>query len=136
MEIIQELEREFGLALIATAPSVRYRIETVQGETIEIDNPQAPAGGRHRHDVGALRPGVDLRAHRVHGRIYKLAQEARGEHRSVEHIKRVHLTFDFPLAEIIVDFYDRLKSSRAATRRSTTTSSSSGRPSWSSSTSS
>ena len=40
MEIIQErLEREFGLALIATAPSVRYRIETVQGETIEIDNP-------------------------------------------------------------------------------------------------
>jgi GTP-binding protein LepA len=45
------------------------------------------------------------------GSIYKLAQEARGEHRSVEHIgKRVHLTFDFPLAEIIVDFYDRLKS--------------------------
>jgi GTP-binding protein LepA len=45
------------------------------------------------------------------GGIYKLAQEARGEHRSVEHIgKRVHLTFDFPLAEIIVDFYDRLKS--------------------------
>ena len=45
------------------------------------------------------------------GAIYKLAQEARGEHRSVEHIgKRVHLTFDFPLAEIIVDFYDRLKS--------------------------
>jgi GTP-binding protein LepA len=45
------------------------------------------------------------------GAIYKLAQEARGVHRSVEHIgKRVHLTFDFPLAEIIVDFYDRLKS--------------------------
>jgi len=45
------------------------------------------------------------------GTVYKLAQEARGEHKAVEHIgKRVHLTFDFPLAEIIVDFYDKLKS--------------------------
>jgi GTP-binding protein LepA len=113
MEIIQErLEREFGLALIATAPSVRYRIDTVQGGTIEIDNPaKLPAVG----DIVTMSEpyvrGSIFVPTEFMGAIYKLAQEARGEHRSVEHIgKRVHLTFDFPLAEIIVDFYDRLKS--------------------------
>ena len=113
MEIIQErLEREFGLALIATAPSVRYRIDSVQGETIEIDNPaKLPLVG----DIVTMSEpyvrGSIFVPTEFMGAIYKLAQEARGEHRSVEHIgKRVHLTFDFPLAEIIVDFYDRLKS--------------------------
>jgi GTP-binding protein LepA len=113
MEIIQErLEREFGLALIATAPSVRYRIDSVQGETIEIDNPaKLPLIG----DIVTMSEpyvrGSIFVPTEFMGAIYKLAQEARGEHRSVEHIgKRVHLTFDFPLAEIIVDFYDRLKS--------------------------
>ena len=113
MEIIQErLEREFGLALIATAPSVRYRIETVQGETIEIDNPAKlpPVGDIVTMSEPYVRGSIFVPTEFM-GAIYKLAQEARGEHRSVEHIgKRVHLTFDFPLAEIIVDFYDRLKS--------------------------
>jgi GTP-binding protein LepA len=113
MEIIQErLEREFRLALIATAPSVRYRVVTTEGETIEIDNPARLPG------TGAIE---DIQEPYVHGSlflptefmgpVYKLCQEARGEHRAVEHIgRRVHLRFDFPLAEIIVDFYDRLKS--------------------------
>jgi GTP-binding protein LepA len=113
MEIIQErLEREFGLALIATAPSVRYRIETVQGETIEIDNPAKlpPVGDIVSMSEPYVRGSIFVPTEFM-GAIYKLAQEARGVHRSVEHIgKRVHLTFDFPLAEIIVDFYDRLKS--------------------------
>jgi GTP-binding protein LepA len=113
MEIIQErLEREFGLALIATAPSVRYRLETVQGETIEIDNPSKlpPVGDIVTMSEPYVRGSIFVPTEFM-GSIYKLAQEARGEHRSVEHIgKRVHLTFDFPLAEIIVDFYDRLKS--------------------------
>ena len=113
MEIIQErLEREFGLALIATAPSVRYRIETVQGETIEIDNPAKlpPVGDIVAMSEPYVRGSIFVPTEFM-GAIYKLAQEARGVHRSVEHIgKRVHLTFDFPLAEIIVDFYDRLKS--------------------------
>ena len=113
MEIIQErLEREFGLALIATAPSVRYRIETIQGETIEIDNPSKlpPVGDIVTMSEPYVRGSIFVPTEFMGG-IYKLAQEARGEHRSVEHIgKRVHLTFDFPLAEIIVDFYDRLKS--------------------------
>jgi GTP-binding protein LepA len=113
MEIIQErLEREFGLALIATAPSVRYRVETVQGESIEIDNPAKlpPVGDILTITEPYVRGSIFVPTEFMGG-IYKLAQEARGEHRAVEHIgKRVHLTFDFPLAEIIVDFYDRLKS--------------------------
>ena len=113
LEIIQErLEREFGLALIATAPSVRYRVVTVGGETLEIDN---PAKLEHVGDIGEIQEpyvrGSVFVPTEFMGPVYKLAQDARGEHRAVEHIgRRVHLTFDFPLAEIVVDFYDRLKS--------------------------
>jgi GTP-binding protein LepA len=113
LEIIQErLEREFGLALIATAPSVRYRVVTTGGETIEIDNPAKlpPVGEIQEIQEPYVRGSVFLPTEFM-GAVYKLAQDARGEHRAVEHIgKRVHLTFDFPLAEIIVDFYDKLKS--------------------------
>ena len=113
MEIVQErLEREFGLQLIATAPSVRYRLVLTRGETVEIDNPSKLP------DVGTIEAieepyvrGVIIVPAEYMGPIYKLAQEKRGEHRSVEHVgKRVHITFDFPLSEIIVDFYDKLKS--------------------------
>jgi GTP-binding protein LepA len=113
LEIIQErLEREFGLALIATAPSVRYRVVPLQGEPFEIDNPaRLPAAG----DLDAIQEpyvrGSIFVPTEFMGAVYKLAQDARGEHRAVEHLgKRVHLRFDFPLAEIVVDFYDRLKS--------------------------
>jgi GTP-binding protein LepA len=113
MEIIQErLEREFGLALIATAPSVRYRVVTTEGETTEIDNPAKlpPIGNIQEIQEPFVRGSIFLPTEFM-GTVYKLAQEARAEHKSVEHIgKRVHLTFDFPLAEIIVDFYDKLKS--------------------------
>jgi GTP-binding protein LepA len=113
LEIIQErLEREFGLALIATAPSVRYRVVTTEGETVEIDNPSKlpPSGSVAEIQEPYVRGSVFLPTEFM-GAVYKLAQDARGEHKSVEHIgRRVHLTFDFPLAEIIVDFYDRLKS--------------------------
>ena len=99
MEIIQErLEREFGLALIATAPSVRYRIDTVQGETIEIDNPAKlpPVGDVVAMSEPYVRGSIFVPTEFM-GAIYKLAQEARGEHRSVEHIgKRVHLTLRLP----------------------------------------
>jgi GTP-binding protein LepA len=113
MEIIQErLEREFGLALIATAPSVRYRVVTIGGEQIEIDNPAKlpPVGDILEVQEPYVRGSVFVPTEFM-GAVYKLAQDARGEHRAVEHVgRRVHLTFDFPLAEIIVDFYDRLKS--------------------------
>jgi len=113
MEVIQErLEREFGLALIATAPSVRYRVVATGGETIEIDNPaKLPAAGDIEEIQEPYVRGSIFLPTEFMGPVYKLAQDARGEHRAVEHIgKRVHLTFDFPLAEIIVDFYDKLKS--------------------------
>ena len=113
LEIIQErLEREFGLALIATAPSVRYRVVTTEGETSEIDNPAKlpPVGSIQEIQEPYVRGSIFLPTEFM-GTVYKLAQDARAEHKSVEHIgKRVHLTFDFPLAEIIVDFYDKLKS--------------------------
>ncbi len=113
MEIIQErLEREFGLALIATAPSVRYRVVTHGGEALEIDNPsKLPVPDKIEAVEEPYVRGVVLVPTEFMGAVYKLAQEKRGEHRSAEHLgKRVHLTFDFPLAEILVDFYDRLKS--------------------------
>jgi len=113
LEIIQErLEREFGLALIATAPSVRYRVVSIEKETIEIDNPAKlpPVGTIEELQEPYVRGSIFLPTEFM-GAVYKLAQDARGEHKAVEHIgKRVHLTFDFPLAEIIVDFYDKLKS--------------------------
>ena len=113
LEIIQErLEREFGLALIATAPSVRYRLVTGRGETLEIDNPaKLPSAGDIATILEPYVRGSIFVPTEFMGAVYKLAQEARGDYKSVEHIhKRVHLTFHFPLAEIIVDFYDRLKS--------------------------
>ncbi len=113
LEIIQErLEREFGLALIATAPSVRYRVVSTDAETIEIDNPaKLPAVGDVEEIQEPYVRGSIFLPTEFMGAVYKLAQDARGEHRAVEHIgKRVHLTFEFPLAEIIVDFYDKLKS--------------------------
>ncbi|MBI2469580.1 MAG: elongation factor 4, partial [Candidatus Rokubacteria bacterium] len=113
LEVIQErLEREFGLALIATAPSVRYRVVATGGEAIEIDNPaKLPAAGDIEEIQEPYVRGSIFLPTEFMGPVYKLAQEARGEHRAVEHVgKRVHLTFDFPLAEIIVEFYDKLKS--------------------------
>ena len=113
MEIVQErLEREFGLTLIVTSPSVRYRVVSTAGETLEIENPsRLPPVGIVDHIEEPLVRGSILVPTEHMNAIYKLAQEKRGEHRSLEYVgKRVLITFDFPLAEIIVDFYDRLKS--------------------------
>jgi len=113
MEIVQErLEREFGLTLIVTSPSVRYRVVTTAGETVEIDNPsKLPPSGEIDHiEEPYVRASVFAPTEFMNP-IYRLAQAKRGEHRALEYLgKRVHIRFDFPLAEIIVDFYDRLKS--------------------------
>jgi len=113
MEIVQErLEREFGLTLIVTSPSVRYRVVTTAGETVEIDNPSKlpPVGQIDHIEEPYVRASVFAPTEFMNP-IYRLAQDKRGEHRALEYLgKRVHITFDFPLAEIIVDFYDRLKS--------------------------
>jgi GTP-binding protein LepA len=113
MEIVQErLEREFSLSLIVTAPSVQYKVLTTAGEVLDIDNPaRLPppdkiAQMEEPHVKGSVFAPTEYMT-----AIYKLAQDKRGVHRSLEYLgKRVHIRFDFPLAEIVVDFYDKLKS--------------------------
>ncbi len=113
MEIVQErLEREFNLSLIITAPSVQYRIHTSAGEVMDIDNPsKMPTPDRiEQMEEPYVRSSVYVPTEFMTA-IYKLAQEKRGVHKSLEYVgKRVHIRFDFPLAEIVVDFYDKLKS--------------------------
>jgi GTP-binding protein LepA len=113
MEIVQErLEREFNLSLIVTAPSVQYRVLTTAGEVLDIDNPsKLPTPDRiEQMEEPYVRSSIYVPTEFMTA-IYKLAQEKRGEHRSLEYLgKRVHIRFDFPLAEIVVDFYDKLKS--------------------------
>ena len=113
LEIVQErLEREFALSLIVTAPSVRYRVLTTAGEVVEVDNPaRLPPPDRIDHIEEPYVRGSVFVPTEFMAPIYKLAQDKRGEHRSLEYVgKRVHIQFDFPLAEIVVDFYDKLKS--------------------------
>jgi GTP-binding protein LepA len=113
MEIVQErLEREFGLSLIITAPSVQYRILTTAGEVMDIDNPSKLPTPDHIEQMEEpyVKSSVFVPTEFM-APIYKLAQEKRGEHKSLEYLgKRVHIRFDFPLAEIVIDFYDKLKS--------------------------
>jgi GTP-binding protein LepA len=113
LEIVQErLEREFNLSLIVTAPSVRFRVVTMQGEVLEVENPAKlpPPDRIERIEEPYVRGSVFVPTEFM-SEIYKLAQDKRGEHRSLEYVgKRVHIQFDFPLSEIVVDFYDRLKS--------------------------
>ncbi len=113
MEIVQErLEREFNLSLIVTAPSVRYRVRTTAGEVLDIDNPsKLPTPDRiEEMEEPYVKSSVYVPTEFMTV-IYKLAQDKRGEHKSLEYLgKRVHIRFDFPLSEIVVDFYDKLKS--------------------------
>ena len=113
MEIVQErLEREFNLSLIVTAPSVQYKVLTTAGEVLELDNPsKLPTPDRIEvMEEPYVKSSVYVPTEFMTA-IYKLAQEKRGEHKSLEYLgKRVHIRFDFPLSEIVVDFYDKLKS--------------------------
>ena len=114
MEIVQErLEREYDLSLITTAPSVVYRVTDTQGEVKEIDNPaKLPPAQR----IALLEEPI-LTCH-IHGRtddvgnILKLCQDRRGLQRDLRYIgtKRVQITYEIPLAEVVFDFFDKLKS--------------------------
>jgi len=113
MEIVQErLEREFNLSLIVTAPSVQYKVLTTAGDVLDIDNPsKLPTPDRiEQMEEPYVHSSIYVPTEFMTA-IYKLAQEKRGEHKALEYIgKRVHIRFDFPLSEIVVDFYDKLKS--------------------------
>ena len=114
MEIVQaRLEREFDLDLITTAPGVRYVAHTSDGRSQEIESPsKLPDPGRLEFlEEPYIAATLVTRAEYV-GAILKLAEERRGEQRGLQYLTtdRVLIEYDFPLAEVIHDFYDRLKS--------------------------
>lgn len=113
MEIVQErLEREFDMDLITTAPSVVYEVEKSDGEVVMIDSPS------RMPDVGSIR---DIREPMVNvtlfmpqdyvGPVMTLCNNKRGIQKNMSyHGRQVHLTYEIPLAEIVLDFFDKLKS--------------------------
>jgi GTP-binding protein LepA len=114
MEIAQErLEREFGINLIVTAPTVAYRLRTTASETVLVDNPAALPPENH---IEAIEEPFILAS--IHmpdeflGAVMKLCEDRRGIQRDLKYLgeKRVILHYELPLAEIVFDFYDRLKS--------------------------
>jgi len=114
MEIIQErLEREFNLELITTAPGVRYRVTTTDGVTEEIDSPsKMPDVGRITKIEEPFIEATILTNDTFLGGILPLLDEKRGVQRKFEYVTkdRVMLVYELPLNEIVLDFYDRLKS--------------------------
>ena len=114
MEIVQErLEREFNLDLITTAPGVRYRVTTTDGETIEIDSPsRMPDAGRIQKIEEPYIEATILTNDTFLGGILPLLEEKRGVQKRFEYVTkdRVMLVYELPLNEIVLDFYDRLKS--------------------------
>jgi GTP-binding protein LepA len=114
MEIIQaRLEREFDLDLITTAPGVRNVVHTTDGKSFEIDSPAKlpPPGKIASLEEPFIRSTILTRADFVGG-ILTLCEDRRGEQVKLEYLSsdRVLIEYDFPLAEVIHDFYDRLKS--------------------------
>ncbi len=114
MEIVQErLEREFNLDLITTAPGVRYRVTTTDGEVAEIDSPsKMPETGRITKIEEPFIEATILTNDDYLGGILPLLDEKRGIQKKFEYIttNRVMLVYELPLNEIVLDFYDRLKS--------------------------
>jgi GTP-binding protein LepA len=114
MEIIQErLEREFQLSLITTAPGVRYRITRTNGEVEEIDNPtRFPEPQLISQVEEPIITALILSTDEFVGAILKLVEEKRGIQKGFEYVApgRVLFTYEMPLNEIVLDFYDRLKS--------------------------
>ncbi|KJR98358.1 MAG: GTP-binding protein LepA [Peptococcaceae bacterium BRH_c4a] len=114
MEIVQErLEREYNLALITTAPSVVYRINTTAGEVLEIDNPmKLPPVGKIASTEEPYVSATIMVPKDYVGAVMELCQEKRGVFRNMEYMgeSRVMLSYQLPLSEIIYDFFDHLKS--------------------------
>jgi GTP-binding protein LepA len=114
LEIVQErLEREFQIDLITTAPGVRYRVTTTNGDLVEVDNPQKfpDPTNIERIEEPIIDATVITREEYI-GEILKLLEEKRGVQKKFEYIggDRVLLLYEMPLNEIVLDFYDRLKS--------------------------
>jgi len=113
MEIVQErLEREYDMDLITTAPGVLYRVTTTDGEVQEIDSPaKLPDAGRITKLEEPVITAMVLTPSEHVGPILQLCQDKRGVQKKLEYLKsdRVLITYDLPFNEVVLDFYDRLK---------------------------
>ena len=112
MEIVRErLEREFDLDLLVTAPNVAYRVETRTGEEIEVHNPSEMPRELERVEEPYVRASIIVPKEYV-GPVMELSNERRGQFDHMEYLseERVLLVFDLPLGEIVLDYYDQLKS--------------------------
>ncbi len=113
MEIVQErLEREFDMNLVTTAPSVLYRVTTTDGVVQEIDSPsKLPDLGRITKLEEPVITAMVLTPSEFVGNILQLCQDKRGVQKALEYLAsdRVLITYEMPFAEVVLDFYDRLK---------------------------
>jgi GTP-binding protein LepA len=114
LEIVQErLEREFEIDLITTAPGVRYKVTALNGNLIEVDNPtKFPNPAEIKQIEEPIIDATVITREEYVGEILKLLEEKRGSQKKFEYIGtgRVLLLYELPLNEIVLDFYDRLKS--------------------------
>ncbi|MGK7940311.1 MAG: translation elongation factor 4 [Crocosphaera sp.] len=114
MEIVQErLEREYNLDLITTAPSVIYRVTTVEGEVMEIDNPSLLPPPQKREKVEEPYIQVEMITPETYvGTLMELCQSRRGVFKDMRYftLSRTALIYELPLAEVVTDFFDQLKS--------------------------
>ncbi len=114
MEIVQErLQREFNISMITTVPSVRYMVYKTDGELIEVSNPSSmPNPGVIDHIEEPFIKAQIITPTEFIGNIMSLSMERRGVYKNTQYISptRVDLAFEFPLSEIVFDFYDKLKS--------------------------
>src|SRR4051794_36779743 len=114
MEIVRErLEREFGLALIATAPSVEYLVHTTAGDTVEVHGPgEMPTAQEVERIEEPVLLVTILTPTTFTGTLIDLCQQRRGVQQKIEYLspERVELIYRIPLAEVVIDFFDQLKS--------------------------
>jgi GTP-binding protein LepA len=112
MEIVRErLEREFDLDLLVTAPNVAYRVLTNAGEEVEVHNPAEMPGEIDHVEEPYIKASIIVPKDYV-GTVMELNTERRGRFDHMEYLseERVHLLYELPLAEIVLDYYDQLKS--------------------------
>ncbi|NEP12311.1 MAG: elongation factor 4 [Symploca sp. SIO2C1] len=114
MEIVQErLEREYNLDLITTAPSVVYEVTINSGEVFEIDNPSTLPSPQEREKIAEPYVQVEMITPETYvGTIMELCQSRRGEFKDMKYLTqgRTTLVYELPLAEVVTDFFDQLKS--------------------------
>ncbi|MGB3615194.1 MAG: translation elongation factor 4 [Elainellaceae cyanobacterium] len=114
MEIVQErLEREYDLDLIITAPSVIYRVTTAEGEIIQIDNPSLLPDPQYREKIEEPYVKVEMIVpEEFVGTLMELCQGRRGDFKDMKYLAqgRTTLVYEMPLAEVVTDFFDQMKS--------------------------